>query len=520
MTVERDCAAAGLWPGGSAIAAAPPRLAQTPKRGGTLTYMIPADAPPSFDGHRETTFATVHADGAVLQRADPRQPGQPGLDHRFRLRSLHRDAEADRRRQDLHLQDPRRREVPRRLAADRRRRGGELEPHRLPAARASPARAQSYYVDGRQDRGARRRRPWSSSSSSPTDGVPAGARRSLHLDLQEGDPREGPALVREEHHGLRARSSSSAYEIGQSIKGVRNPDYYHKGLPYLDGFDGIFADKQAVRVDAIRADRAAIEFRGLPPSARDELVKELGDKVTVQDSDWNCGNLDHAQPQEEAVRRRAGAPRADAGDRPVGAARRRCPRSPTCARWAASSSPARRWPPPRRSCRRSPASGPTSRSRAPRRRRLLKEAGAEGLKFELLNRNVDQPYKYVGTWADRRVEARSASRSTQKVVPTGPWFEAMRSGNFDVVVEANCQSVVNPLLDTGKYLPQLGLSGELRRLRGPEVDRALREDAARDRSRPSSASPMRAYEKHTLDTQAHEIVHAVVVPHHPGRGPT
>src|SRR4029079_7825968 len=31
-------------------------------------------------------------------------------------------------------------------------------------------------------------------------------------------------------------------------------------------------------------------------------------------------------------------------------------------------------------------------------KRLLKEAGAEGLKFELLNRNVDQPYKYVGTW--------------------------------------------------------------------------------------------------------------------------
>ena len=29
----------------------------------------------------------------------------------------------------------------------------------------------------------------------------------------------------------------------------------------------------------------------MPPSARDELVKELGDKVTVQESDWNCGNL-------------------------------------------------------------------------------------------------------------------------------------------------------------------------------------------------------------------------------------
>ena len=32
-------------------------------------------------------------------------------------------------------------------------------------------------------------------------------------------------------------------------------------------------------------------------------------------------------------------------------------------------------------------------------------------------------------------------------------FEAIRGGNFDVVLEANCQSVVNPLLDVGKYLP-------------------------------------------------------------------
>ena len=39
----------------------PAAAAETPKRGGALTYMIPADARPSFDGHREGTFATVHA---------------------------------------------------------------------------------------------------------------------------------------------------------------------------------------------------------------------------------------------------------------------------------------------------------------------------------------------------------------------------------------------------------------------------------------------------------------------------
>src|SRR5215475_7874253 len=39
--------------------------------------MIPADAPPSFDGHRETTYATVHSTApfySVLIRLDPEHP--------------------------------------------------------------------------------------------------------------------------------------------------------------------------------------------------------------------------------------------------------------------------------------------------------------------------------------------------------------------------------------------------------------------------------------------------------------
>jgi len=39
---------------------------------------------------------------------------------------------------------------------------------------------------------------------------------------------------------------------------------------------------------ALCADRAATEFRGYPPSAIDQLKEELGDKIVVQQSDWNC----------------------------------------------------------------------------------------------------------------------------------------------------------------------------------------------------------------------------------------
>src|SRR4051812_24338728 len=71
-------AAAAIAP---AIAADPPK-GDTPKHGGTLTYMIAADAPPSFDAHREQTFATVQATApfySTLIRVDPQNPSSNDL---------------------------------------------------------------------------------------------------------------------------------------------------------------------------------------------------------------------------------------------------------------------------------------------------------------------------------------------------------------------------------------------------------------------------------------------------------
>src|SRR2546421_10755376 len=63
--------------GGVLAAAAPAGAADSPKRGGTLTFLIPADAPPTFDGHRETTYATIHSVApyySVLIRINPDNP--------------------------------------------------------------------------------------------------------------------------------------------------------------------------------------------------------------------------------------------------------------------------------------------------------------------------------------------------------------------------------------------------------------------------------------------------------------
>ena len=52
-------------------------------------------------------------------------------------------------------------------------------------------------------------------------------------------------------------------------------------------------------------------------------------------------------------------------------------------------------------------------------RRLLKEAEAEALSFELLNRNVDQPFKYVATWLIDEW-SKIGLHVTQRMVPDGP----------------------------------------------------------------------------------------------------
>ena len=63
----------------AAMLAIPAAAEEEPKRGGSLTYMIPADAPPSFDAHREETYATIHSAApfySVLIRANPHDPGK------------------------------------------------------------------------------------------------------------------------------------------------------------------------------------------------------------------------------------------------------------------------------------------------------------------------------------------------------------------------------------------------------------------------------------------------------------
>src|SRR4026208_1585609 len=53
----------------------------------------------------------------------------------------------------------------------------------------------------------------------------------------------------------------------------------------------MFISSSAAQVAAIRGERAHIQFRGFSPPERDQLVSALGNKITVQESPWDCLNF-------------------------------------------------------------------------------------------------------------------------------------------------------------------------------------------------------------------------------------
>src|SRR5260370_32735197 len=62
---------------GAVVFASSALAGEESKEGGTLTYMIPADAPPRFDRHPESTYATVNSVAPfynVLVRLNPGDP--------------------------------------------------------------------------------------------------------------------------------------------------------------------------------------------------------------------------------------------------------------------------------------------------------------------------------------------------------------------------------------------------------------------------------------------------------------
>jgi peptide/nickel transport system substrate-binding protein len=472
---------------------------ETPKDGGTLTYMIPADAPPSFDGHREETYATAHSASpyySVLIRINPANPSS-STDFVCDLCTEIPKATDDGKTYTFKIRDGVKFQDGTPLtAADVAASWSEITfpPEGVLSARGSNYRDLIEKIESPDDHTVVFQIKFPTTAFLPAIADPfAYIYEKKILD----DPTKGPHWYEKNIMGSGPFYFDS-YDIGQTIKGSKNPNYYHKGLPHLDHIVGVFAPKEATRVAAIRSDQAAIEFRGLPPSAADELKKDLDDQITVQESPWNCGSdlffNEKKKPFDDPRVRRALSLAIDRWGGSQALAKIAIvkkvggivfPASPLAASDDELKQMAGFWP-------------DIEKSRA-EARKLLHEAGADNLSFELLNRDVDQPYKYVGIWLVDQW-SKIGLHVTQKVVPTGPWFADMRAGDFGVVHYPICHAIVNPVLDVQPYLP-----GSQENMGGAPDPKSteLYEKVLHETDPQKQHQEMVDFEKYIMDTQAH-----------------
>jgi peptide/nickel transport system substrate-binding protein len=476
--------------------------AATPKKGGVLKYVVP-DEPPSFDGHRETTFALIHPIRpfySLLIRVNPSNPASTtdfvcdlcegkvpkptdgGKTYTFKIRNGVKFHSGE----TLTAQD---------VVATYKK--IIFPPEGVVSAR------KAYYtmvesVEAPDDHTVVFKLKYPSGAFIPALAVP------FNFVYQKAK------LDKDMHWYEKNIDGTGAFrfkerEAGAVIRGERNPDYYVKGRPYLDGFEAIFAKKESLRVQAIRGDRAAIEFRGFPPKSRDDLVQALGKDITVEDSDWNCGLLitpNHKHKPFDDVRvRRALTLAVDrwggskylskiAIVRTVGGIA--FPGHPLAATKEELQKLAGYWPDIKK-----------SRAEA---KRLLKEAKVDLSKtYYFNNRAVDQPYKIVGTWLIDQWK-QVGLNFEQHVFPTGPFYDMLRQKKeFDVSIDFNCQSVVNPLLDVSKYLSDTRSKSQYGQYQDPEVD-ALFDKMNQSGDPKEQRKFMRQMEKLTLDTHANQFI--------------
>jgi len=289
---------------------------------------------------------------------------------------------------------------------------------------------------------------------------------------------------------------------GAFVEGVKNNDYHFKGQPYLDGFKAISAPKLAVRVQAIRGDRAAIEFRGFPPKHRDDLVKALGDKIKVQESDWNCVLL--ATPNQKR--------------KPFDDARVRQALTLGMDRWAGSKYlsriaivktvggvvfPNHPLAATQEELVQLKGYGKDNAANQAEAKKLLAEAGVSGLNVDFNNRGVDQPYKVVGTWLIDEWK-KIGINTKQRVQPSPQFYATLRKKkDFDVSIDFNCQSVINPIADITKFLGSAG--NNYGQYEDAELE-AIYDKILRSGSEAEQRTLIRQYEKRALSDQAHLAV--------------
>lgn len=285
------------------------------------------------------------------------------------------------------------------------------------------------------------------------------------------------------------------HAAGSHWVGERFADYFVKDRPYLDGFRAIFMTNTSARVNALQAGEVLAEFRGQSPADKKKLMDALGDKINVAESPWVCSLVvtfnTKKKPFDDARVRRALSLAIDrwkgsealskiAVVGPVGGVLR------PGYELAASNAELETYP----------GFGKDINKARAEAKKLLADAGVKDLKFKFLNRNVPMPYTPVGVfvvdqWRQIGVTAEHEQPETKAYIGN------LRSGNYDVGLDFNCDAVDDPNLQLLKYLSSdkstINYSGNIDR----KIDE-LYEKQKRELDPKKRAAILRELEKHIL----------------------
>ena len=242
-----------------------------------------------------------------------------------------------------------------------------------------------------------------------------------------------------------------SYTHGSTFEGERNPDYFIKGRPYLDGYKFFISTETSVRAAAIRSGRAYVEFRNLPGPDVEAIKKQLGDKVVVQEtgmsSSWGIWANNTVKPFNDVRVRKAltlGIDRYTAGKvlfpinglKLVGGSLR----------------PGSEFALPQAELEKLPGFGKDAEKNRTEARRLLAEAGyPNGFKVVLKNRNIRLPFQDWGVfviqeWRKIGVEAE------HRPLETAAWFaDGQNTGNFELIVSSPSQFMDEPDIWLSRY---------------------------------------------------------------------
>ena len=486
---------------GSALsfgAVATPAVAETPARGGVLNFVVGSKIP-SYDAHRETTFGMIHPIRpfySLLIMVNPENP-QSTTDFVCDLCEGKYEAAADgmsytfniRKNVKFHDGTPL-------TAADIKASLDKIifPPPNIPSSR-KPWYTQVASVDAVETHKlvVKMKRPL-------TAIIPALASPYNFIYSKKDLDTHGYDWHKKNVNGTGAFRFVQ-HQPGAFVEGARNKDYFIKGLPYLDGYKAISAPKMSVRLQAIRGDRAAIEFRGFPPKARDDLVKALGKKIKVQESDWNVlmgagPNQNVKRFQDVRVRQALGY----ALDRWGGA--KYMSQIAVVKTVGGVVFPTHKLAGSPEWLQTLPGYGKDVKAARAKAKKLLADAGFgpnNPLKADLWNRAVDQPYKLVGTWYVDQWRKIGVD-ATQSVVPSGPWYAGLRkTRDKDVVVDNNAPSVINPAIDVSKWIK--GGGSEYTNHKDDKVTKLYLE-MLNEPDEKKQYDKMRAYEGYLLKDQA------------------